>query len=285
MAARCGELPDSVMTVPGLEYVGEKSAEWEALCVRAAGWIGQGPEASRIDPYDEELAPHGDCDKGSNMTDIVNCGAPNVGALVLLSGLDSTAALHWAMSQYKDVRAVSFDYGQAHAKQELAASKQIARRLGVHWLQCKTFVGGVHNRAPRSGSADGVSFANVPARNLLLLTTAAGLAATMWPSGLAALVIGANADDAKLFPDCKAPFFSSADRALNLALEGVCRVAVITPWQYLTKSQIVSWCASKPAALRDARQSVSCYAGTRCGNCDACKLRATAFASNEVIDR
>jgi len=56
MADRCGDLPDSVMAVPGLEYVGEKSAEWEALCVRAAGWIGQGPEASRIDPYDEELA-------------------------------------------------------------------------------------------------------------------------------------------------------------------------------------------------------------------------------------
>jgi len=40
MSARCGDPPDSVMAVPGLEYVGEKSAEWEALCVRAAGWSG-----------------------------------------------------------------------------------------------------------------------------------------------------------------------------------------------------------------------------------------------------
>jgi hypothetical protein len=40
MAARCGDLPDSVMAVPGLEYVGEKSAEWEALCIKAAGWSG-----------------------------------------------------------------------------------------------------------------------------------------------------------------------------------------------------------------------------------------------------
>ena len=44
MAARCGDLPDSVMAVPGLEYVGENSAEWEALCVNAAAWCGEGPD-------------------------------------------------------------------------------------------------------------------------------------------------------------------------------------------------------------------------------------------------
>jgi hypothetical protein len=39
MASRCGDLSDSVMAVPGLEYVGERSAEWEALCVRAASYL------------------------------------------------------------------------------------------------------------------------------------------------------------------------------------------------------------------------------------------------------
>ena len=47
MAARCGDLPDSVMAAPGLEYVGEKSAEWEALCVDAAAWVGEGPDADK----------------------------------------------------------------------------------------------------------------------------------------------------------------------------------------------------------------------------------------------
>jgi hypothetical protein len=53
MAARCGELPDSVMAVPGLEYVGEKSAEWEALCVKAAGWANVDPRVIYSDRADQ----------------------------------------------------------------------------------------------------------------------------------------------------------------------------------------------------------------------------------------
>jgi len=51
MAARCGDLPDSVMAVPGLEYVGVQSASWEALCVRAAGWGGADVHGY-LDPLD-----------------------------------------------------------------------------------------------------------------------------------------------------------------------------------------------------------------------------------------
>jgi hypothetical protein len=54
MAARCGDLPDSVMAVPGLEYVGEKSAEWEALCIKAAGWGGRGPGLKEEPSAEEE---------------------------------------------------------------------------------------------------------------------------------------------------------------------------------------------------------------------------------------
>jgi len=32
------------------------SAAWEALCVRAAGWVGRGPEAMRREPEDEAYA-------------------------------------------------------------------------------------------------------------------------------------------------------------------------------------------------------------------------------------
>jgi hypothetical protein len=53
MAAQCGELPDSVMAVPGLEYVGEKSAEWEALCVKASAWCAFGPERANGSAPDE----------------------------------------------------------------------------------------------------------------------------------------------------------------------------------------------------------------------------------------
>ena len=49
MAARCGELPDSVMAVPGLGYVGEKSAEWTALLEQVGIMLGVGPFGSAAD--------------------------------------------------------------------------------------------------------------------------------------------------------------------------------------------------------------------------------------------
>jgi 7-cyano-7-deazaguanine synthase in queuosine biosynthesis len=51
-------------------------------------------------------------------------------ALVLFSGLDSAAALHWARSYFDPVVALGIAYGQPRA--ELAAAQAIAERRGVY---------------------------------------------------------------------------------------------------------------------------------------------------------
>lgn len=59
MVARCGELPDSVMAVPGLEYVGAQSVSWEALCIKAAAWCAFGParmEGSEPSEWSQAMA-------------------------------------------------------------------------------------------------------------------------------------------------------------------------------------------------------------------------------------
>ena len=46
-------------------------------------------------------------------------------AVVIFSGgQDSTTCLHWAMSQYSEVMAISFNYGQTH-NLELESAKKI----------------------------------------------------------------------------------------------------------------------------------------------------------------
>ena len=49
--------------------------------------------------------------------------------VVFSGGQDSTTCLLWALSRYKKVYAISFDYGQRHVA-ELDCAKEIARTKG-----------------------------------------------------------------------------------------------------------------------------------------------------------
>ncbi len=197
--------------------------------------------------------------------------------VLLLSGLDSTAALH----RCRPDRAVGFSYGQPHRDAELTAAAIVASRRGVPFdTLLLPEMPHLNPTAGRDGA--GVSLAFVPARNALFLTRAA--AAYARPEEELRLIVGANADDAAAFPDCRDGFFGAAEMMLRAALFGVCEVKIETPWIDSTKAEIIAWCADKPEALRDIREAVSCYRGTRCGQCDPCALRAAAFATNGIAD-
>jgi 7-cyano-7-deazaguanine synthase in queuosine biosynthesis len=67
-------------------------------------------------------------------------------------------------------------------------------------------------------------------------------------------------------------------------MNGILWVGVEAPWQMTPKAEIVAWAMVRPEAWADVRSSVSCYARRRCGTCDACTLRASAFASQGAED-
>ena len=51
-------------------------------------------------------------------------------AIVVFSGgMDSATALWWAMREFGDVAAVSFEYGAKHNARELAAAETICNKL------------------------------------------------------------------------------------------------------------------------------------------------------------
>jgi 7-cyano-7-deazaguanine synthase len=193
-------------------------------------------------------------------------------AIVLLSGgLDSTAAMLWAKSQYKVV-AMGFFYGQ-NAANELDVAEALCADLGVPWLRRR--LGdvvpepwGFAGRRP-----DGQPGAVMPARNLMMLAAATAEGATRW-DGAFALVVGWNRHDAAAFPDCGVEFKELARIACGSAIGRP--IELEAPWHYSSKAELISW-AAKHDHLDIIRRTVSCYRGTRCSMCDACAERAAGF--------
>lgn len=205
-------------------------------------------------------------------------------SIVLLSGgLDSTVALFWAKAESADVRALWVMYGQPARDQERGASMSAAKAAGVEWSQAwcpeVTVRSGI-----RDGAAASMEVAPliVPARNAILLSMAAHRGAVAWPGEPFAIVIGANADDAG-FHDCSIDSARQMTCALSSAL-GV-GVAVVMPLSTRSKSEVVELAASL-GCLDHARASWSCYrdGSAPCGECRACSVRASGFATAGLAD-
>jgi 7-cyano-7-deazaguanine synthase len=161
-------------------------------------------------------------------------------AIVLLSGgQDSTTCLFWALTQFKEVVAIGFDYGQKHAI-ELKQAAKIADIADVPYkvFDCKGLLGG---SALVDHSQD-VSAAHkirpdLPAsftagRNALFLTIAASYGFGM---EFRHIVTGVCQTDFSGYPDCRQEFVSAMEIALQKALDS--DVKIHTPLMNLTKAE------------------------------------------------
>lgn len=213
-------------------------------------------------------------------------------AVVLLSGgMDSVAGLHWAISHYKDVRALAFRYGQIHADAELFAAGRIARRNGIPFETihlADALHSGILARVPAhsEGLDNGIHRAFVPARNGVFQWLALSRGCQWW-IGDFDIVSGSCLEDAAGFPDCRDEFAKKNSAALSSAVDRKIRVAV--PWVRMPKAMILQNVAKRfPSGLTDVQESWSCYAGKGpsgpCGTCTACVLRAQAFTEVGIED-
>lgn len=219
-------------------------------------------------------------------------------AVVLLSGgLDSATTLAIARSEGYECYALSFEYGQRHAR-ELDSARVVAAALGakehlVLRLDLRAIGGSALTadiEVPKGRSPDaiaaGVPITYVPARNTIFLSHALAWAEVL---GAADLFIGVNVLDASGYPDCRAEFITVFERLATLAtqagVEGRSRFRVHTPLIALTKAEIIR----RGTALGvDYGLTWTCYEpqpDTRaCGLCDACLLRAKGFAEANLTD-
>jgi len=219
-------------------------------------------------------------------------------AVVLLSGgLDSTTTLAIARAEGYTCFALSFDYGQRHAR-ELESARRVAHALEaaehcVLRLDLRAIGGSALTAdiaVPKGRSevaiAEGIPVTYVPARNTIFLAYALGWAEVM---GAQDIFIGVNALDYSGYPDCRPEFIEAFERLANLGtkagVEGTSRFRVHTPLIALSKAQIVlrAWELGVDFAL-----TWSCYEpgadGRPCGACDSCLLRAKGFAEAHLVD-
>ena len=202
-------------------------------------------------------------------------------AIVVFSGgQDSTTCLFWALEQFQEVVAVTFDYGQRHVK-EIECAKAITKELGVehHILDMALLNQLAPNSLTRSDIEvdeeipDGKTAPNslVEGRNMLFLTFAAVLAKG---KGIRHIVTGVCETDFSGYPDCRDVFIKSLNVTLNLSMDY--SYVIHTPLMWLTKAQ--TWeLADKLGKLDYIREkTLTCYNGIQgdgCGHCPACTLR------------
>ena len=219
-------------------------------------------------------------------------GADKRAVILLSGGLDSATTLALARQEGFACYALSFDYGQRH-RSELMAAQAVARALGALEHQVAkldmSFIGGSaltdRDLAVPQTPTTGIPITYVPARNTVFLAMALAWAEVL---GARDLFIGVNAVDYSGYPDCRPAFLKAFEELACLATKaGVEGSAfrVRAPLLHLSKADIIK---TGLALGVDYGQTVSCYApserGQACGVCDACRLRAKGFAEAGLPD-
>jgi 7-cyano-7-deazaguanine synthase len=207
-------------------------------------------------------------------------------AIALLSGgLDSATAAALAIERGDRVIGLSFDYGQRH-RRELVAAAELAAALGLaehHQVKVNLAAWGgsaltdPSQAIPTGGvQADVIPSTYVPGRNTVFIALALSLAEAR---GAERVVLGVNAIDYSGYPDCRpdylAAFQTLADLATRAGREGH-GARLWAPLIQLSKVDIVR------EALRlgvPIATTWSCYAGGAepCGVCDSCRIRDAAL--------
>jgi 7-cyano-7-deazaguanine synthase len=214
-------------------------------------------------------------------------------AVVLLSGgLDSSTILAIARAEGYECHALSFDYGQRHGA-ELLAAHRVAEFFGVKEHKLVRIgldaIGGSaltdEAIAVPDHPQEGIPVTYVPARNTVFLAFALGWAEVLNSTDI---FIGVNAVDYSGYPDCRpeyiAAFQALAKLATKAGVEGA-EFRIHAPLVRLSKAEIIRRGVELGV---DYALTVSCYSadpqGRACGVCDACRLRAAGFAAAGIPD-
>lgn len=214
-------------------------------------------------------------------------------AVILTSGgLDSTTVLALAKSQGYACYTLSFDYGQRH-RAELVAAEQVSLALGgvehkVVNLNLDSIGGSALTDlsiAVPEEETEGIPVTYVPARNTIFLSIALG-----WAEVLDAhdIFIGVNAVDYSGYPDCRPEYIAAFEVMANLAtkagVEGK-KATIHTPLMTQGKGDIIRIGVGLGV---DYSLTVSCYqpteGGLACGRCDSCRLRRQGFVDAGIGD-
>ena len=208
-----------------------------------------------------------------------------VRAVVLLSGgLDSTTVLAKALDEGCEVVALSFRYGQRHSR-ELDSAKAVAEHYGTRHVVVDIDLSMFRSALTdpdidvpegRKKIGSDIPDTYVPARNIIMLSVAAGLCESVDADRI---YIGANVVDYSGYPDCRPQFFEAFRKMLSVGTKAGTEgrpIRIETPILSKSKAEIVKLGKDLGAPLH---LTWSCYEGGEkaCGRCDSCILRLRGF--------
>lgn len=202
-------------------------------------------------------------------------------------GIDSTTALFWALEEYDEVTALTFDYGQRHRIEILLAQEVTKNRNVAHETLTVDLsrIGG--SALTDSGVTlpeferteeieEGPPSTYVPFRNGIFLSLAAA-----WGEahGIKEIVCGFNVIDSPNYPDTRPFFVTAMESAINLGTKAAYseeKFQLHAPFIQMKKSEIIREGLAMGA---DYSYSISCYAGEEipCFRCSSCLLRKKAW--------
>jgi 7-cyano-7-deazaguanine synthase len=210
----------------------------------------------------------------------------------LSGGLDSVTLAHALAADGLDLIALSFHYGQRHAK-ELDQAVRCADRLGAeHHVVDLRSVGALLTGSALTdagvevpeGHYTDMSMATtvVPNRNAIMLSVAVGVAVARDAGAVATAV---HAGDHAVYPDCRPAFIEAIEHEARVANEGFIAddFAVLAPFLRLSKDEIVRRGADLGVPFEE---TWSCYLGEElhCGRCGTCVERREAFELAAIPD-
>ena len=204
---------------------------------------------------------------------------------LLSGGLDSATATAIAIEKGHQVIGLSFNYGQRHHR-ELIAATELARHLNliehkIIDINIGSWGGSsltdMKKELPLHGVKEGeIPNTYVPGRNTVFIAIGLSLAEAR---GANQLVLGINAMDYSGYPDCRADYIDAYQNLAKLSSKSGREGNEIKLW-----APLIHW--NKVKIIQEAirlnvpiESTWSCYSGKNkpCGLCDSCRIRNTAL--------
>ena len=209
-------------------------------------------------------------------------------SVVLLSGgLDSVVNLKMASQKTEVAVALTFDYGQEAARNEIQAARECASAIGIphkvivlDWYE-SLLPDNSCSRQRLEGEDVYPAGIWIPNRNAVFVSIGAAFAEKL---GAEIVVMGLNREEARWFPDNSAEFIEAVNRMLSYSTSN--SVKLVSYTVSLSKREMVELGIKVNAPLD---LIYSCYRGSSdqrmCGECRSCLLLKEALKENHLLDR
>jgi len=233
-----------------------------------------------------------------NINEILELLPETKGCVVVLSGgMDSTIAMRLAVEKYgfKNVSAITFDYGQKQVF-EIEKAKESTKRLHVnHKIVDASFLGDISQGFSANvdtniamptiqdviGDATPITY--VPNRNMILMSIAAAYAEVQ---GVDTIVTGLQVHDEYGYWDTTARFVEKMNSIFSENRK--VKIKLVAPFNLLSKKQELEVLRELDGELHLMSLTLTCYnpddKGRSCGKCPSCAERIKNFADVKEID-